>query len=721
VPTVSIGLPVYNGARFLRLALDSLLAQDYTDFEVVVSDNASTDDTSQILEDFERRDPRVRVLRQAKNLGAVANFAEVFRKSSAPYFMWAAHDDLWDRRFVGRCVELLDGDPGAVLAMSRIGYLDETGNVYGYNDNIVAVADDVVARAHEIVSRVGWFAAYGLIRRSALQQTQLLGPRYGSDVCLLLQLLLMGRFLIDKEPLFFYRVVPASVKNAAEQAEALLPGNTAPTSRQYTQLLLDLLQTLRDSNIDDALKSAVAADFVRTIAFANADWRSRILSENGYVGTAAGAPAAVAHLFTAESPVPFNLDPIDSPASPKLLPVRHSGPTRRKIVITNTFPVYPPRQGGAARICGLYSRLAKHFDIEMITIGDRPQGDQRIQIAPGFIETRIARTEQYEQTEIAIWHQLGGISGGDIAFPQLYPTAPNYVGALRQACAGAAYVLPCHPYTLPAVLECWNGPLLYEAQDLEYPMKAALLPQNDLGKAFLNNTGVLERQCLERATLVITMSRNETEAIERFYEGIDRSKFLPCPHGIDTADYQFLTLPRRHRAKAAAGLERPVAIFLGSIHPPNVDAARHVVRCAAELPEIAFLIVGSVIQAFNGAQITPNVSFMGEVDDVTKDNVFSIADVALNPMTAGAGVNIKMLEYFAWGIPVVSSPHGARGLELADGVHALLRSPAAFTEAIGSSISQIDAAQDRAIRAYAHLVANFSWEQTIARLVERIT
>jgi glycosyltransferase involved in cell wall biosynthesis len=124
-PRVSIGMPVYNGAATLRRAVDSLLAQTFTDFELVISDNASTDSTSEICRDYEARDPRVRCVRQLRNLGSVPNFAFVLNEARAPFFMWAAADDRWDPRFIEANLEVLDSHPDVIASVSRVTFLGE--------------------------------------------------------------------------------------------------------------------------------------------------------------------------------------------------------------------------------------------------------------------------------------------------------------------------------------------------------------------------------------------------------------------------------------------------------------------------------------------------------------------------------------------------------------------------------------------------------------------
>ena len=107
-PRLSIGLPVYNGERYLAEAFDCFLAQTFQDFEIIVCDNASTDHTAEICRSYAERDPRIRYYRNGKNLGAIPNFNRVFELSRSPLFKWAAHDDLYHPRYMETCIRILD-------------------------------------------------------------------------------------------------------------------------------------------------------------------------------------------------------------------------------------------------------------------------------------------------------------------------------------------------------------------------------------------------------------------------------------------------------------------------------------------------------------------------------------------------------------------------------------------------------------------------------------
>ena len=114
-PRISIGLPVYNGERYLETALDSLLRQTCTDFELIISDNASSDGTEAICRRYAHRDPRVLYHRSERNRGASWNHNHVVEFARAPYFKWAAHDDVCAPEFLERCAGVLDGHPAVIL------------------------------------------------------------------------------------------------------------------------------------------------------------------------------------------------------------------------------------------------------------------------------------------------------------------------------------------------------------------------------------------------------------------------------------------------------------------------------------------------------------------------------------------------------------------------------------------------------------------------------
>ena len=280
---VSIGMPVFNGDRYLRNALNCLLSQDFVDFEIVISDNASTDRTEEICLEYAENDARIVYLRNATNIGAAANFNQTFEMSRGKYFMWAAHDDEWAPTYLKQCVELLGEHPSAVLASSEIDYIDEEGAsvAAGFAPRIDTLGMTVSERLHEVIRRYGWFDIYGLIRRDALAATQLYRNKLGGDVLLTFELLLHGDFVIAPAQLFRYRL-PVRRKSVGELFQSITAesGDEADTTPHLT-MARDLLAILSNSDLDERQQEEVRSNFVSTLGFENRGWRRKILHEQG--------------------------------------------------------------------------------------------------------------------------------------------------------------------------------------------------------------------------------------------------------------------------------------------------------------------------------------------------------------------------------------------------------------------------------------------------------
>lgn len=206
-----IGLPVFNGERFLSDAISSILAQTYTDFELIISDNDSTDRTEALCRDFAASDARIRYHRSHRNLGAAANFNRVYLLASGEYFKWAAHDDMLAPEYLERCVATLDAHPDAVLCQTLVHQVGERGQSLAVLESGAPNADSPRPSARfagSILTDHDAFDVFGLIRAEALATTTLHLPYAGSDKVLLAELALNGPFTHVKEPLFIHRDHP---------------------------------------------------------------------------------------------------------------------------------------------------------------------------------------------------------------------------------------------------------------------------------------------------------------------------------------------------------------------------------------------------------------------------------------------------------------------------------------------------------------------------------
>jgi glycosyltransferase involved in cell wall biosynthesis len=275
-PRVSIGVPVFNGAEFLAPALDSLLAQSYRDFELIISDNASTDSTETVCRERAQRDPRVRYYRNETNLGGRHNFNRVFELATGEYFKWAAHDDVHEPTYLERCVEVLDRDPGAVAAHTRIRDIDENGNTLKVvSFEMETDTPDVVTRFRELARREhSCTVIFGLMRADMLRRTRLLSNYADCDRVLLAEIGLAGRIVEVPDVLFHHRqhgnrsvrqYRSRQTRNAwFDQSQAGRP------MFPYTRQFLGHLGAIRRARVSAAEKIACAAHMPRWLIH-NAD------------------------------------------------------------------------------------------------------------------------------------------------------------------------------------------------------------------------------------------------------------------------------------------------------------------------------------------------------------------------------------------------------------------------------------------------------------------
>jgi glycosyltransferase involved in cell wall biosynthesis len=207
VPKVSIGLPVWNGEKYLRMALDSILRQDYPDFELIISDNASTDATQSICQEYAARDARIRYFRNEKNIGASGNYNRVFELSRGEFFKWISHDDECAPSFLKRCLEIFESAPDdVVLVCSSSQMIDESGQLIRVSRLGMGSSLMPSQRLASLIARRDFpHALWGLIRSNTLRQTRLMGIVRSDDI-LLSELALLGNFVEMPEGLQRWRI-----------------------------------------------------------------------------------------------------------------------------------------------------------------------------------------------------------------------------------------------------------------------------------------------------------------------------------------------------------------------------------------------------------------------------------------------------------------------------------------------------------------------------------
>jgi glycosyltransferase involved in cell wall biosynthesis len=255
-PRVSLGLPVYNGGEFLIEAIESVLGQTFADFELIIADNDSTDETADTCRRYQAKDKRIRFHQNATNLGASRNFNYVFELSRAKLFRWVAADDLLEPTCIERCVQVLDTDPSVILAHTDVKIIDEDRRVkvdFRYPAGH-ASSESAAQRFLDVVRLDRWCAElFGLVRSDVMRRTRLMDRYVASDRILRAELALRGRYEIVPEPLFLNRDHPGRSVRALPahhlRGEWFDPSRANKRILPHWRIMLEYLRCIRQAPI----------------------------------------------------------------------------------------------------------------------------------------------------------------------------------------------------------------------------------------------------------------------------------------------------------------------------------------------------------------------------------------------------------------------------------------------------------------------------------------
>lgn len=351
----------------------------------------------------------------------------------------------------------------------------------------------------------------------------------------------------------------------------------------------------------------------------------------------------------------------------------------KNILSLCAFDVCPPRSGDALRVAAINGGLAA-LGWTVTQYVAFPSLSQRLlrgaplvrSLAPGW------REQQARGGALKPLAWLLNRLGLPPLAADLSPRAMLLEPALRALLAQADVVIAEHPWLFRAVFRAYARPgirWVLDAHNIEYPLYAARgtrLPGGLLRLPATNRLHAMEAFAFHHADLALVVC-NDDAAQARTRYGIPAESLVVAPNGVDCAARKPVPIAERQRRKRALGLgTEPMVLFVGANWPPNVEAARAVLRIATELADspVQFVIAGSVGTAVAGDALPARVCLTGPVEDLQP--WLEAADLALNPMRSGGGSNIKLLEYLACALPVISTPFGARGLGLMHDRHALI-------------------------------------------------
>jgi glycosyltransferase involved in cell wall biosynthesis len=338
---------------------------------------------------------------------------------------------------------------------------------------------------------------------------------------------------------------------------------------------------------------------------------------------------------------------------------------RKKITVASTFPIYPPQGGGQARIYNLYKNIAKQYDVEIVSFTNVDQKAFDGFIASNLREIRIPKSTKHQSKEYEIECNVG-IPISDIGMITLSEYTPDYGEELKKSIATSDIVVISHPYMYEAFKKCGsNKKFIYEAHNVESVMKKNMLPDTKAARGLVQQVLDTEKECCDKSEFIMTCSYEDQVTINKIY-GTPMKQMIVVPNGVDCEETSYTTAEQRLKNKVDLGLSNEkMGLFMGSWHKPNLEACEEIFTIAARCPETKFLLMGSQCLYFEREKkIMPsNVGLLGLVSDEVKNRVFATVDFALNPMMSGSGTNLKMFDYMAAGIPIITTEFGTRGIE----------------------------------------------------------
>lgn len=392
-------------------------------------------------------------------------------------------------------------------------------------------------------------------------------------------------------------------------------------------------------------------------------------------------------------------------------------------------PIDPPTGGGRLRLLGLYHDLG--YPTVYVGTYDWPGEPFRDHMLSATLrEIDVPLSDDHHAAATALSKDLGGLPVIDVAFPTQSSRSPAYHQQALEQLAVAEIAIFSHPWIYPQLAEhidpC-KQLTIYDAHNVEAILRYRLLAEaGERGHALARDVLEVEAAICKKVDSVFACSHEDRVRFHRLYD-IPYGKIRVVPNGVFTSSVKPATDQERTNARQQFDLasDQTLAIFIGSNYGPNREAVNFILSSLApRLSHVTFIIVGGVGDDFAGKPNLPrNMIFTGQVPEGQKRLALAAADLALNPMFSGSGTNIKMLEYMAAGLPIVTTPIGARGLRATLPQPFLTVQPVAIADAISNLGARPELRRTLQESARKEAISAYSWERIssdIGQLLSRL-
>ncbi len=343
-----------------------------------------------------------------------------------------------------------------------------------------------------------------------------------------------------------------------------------------------------------------------------------------------------------------------------------------RVLVLDMQPIDPPLGGGRLRLLGLYHGLG--CDMPTLYVGTYDWPGERFRehkLSPTLTEVDIPLSNSHFGVSEEWKARAGGKNVIDVTFHQLAHHSVDYLERVRAEIPKADILFFSHPWVYPPVRDAIDVDrqlVVYDSHNVEAYLRAQLLDDGGFGTEIVKEVIRIEYEICHRADLVLACSHEDRELFHRLFD-VPFKKMRVVPNGVFTEKITPISRDGKKRLKQELGLSYAnCAIFIGSLYDPNLEAAEFIAYALApQMPEIGFIVCGGVCGGLSKSDLDrrgiSNVALTGFVSEEEKIRYLQASDMALNPMSSGSGTNIKMFDYFAAGLPTLSTATGARGIE----------------------------------------------------------
>lgn len=389
---------------------------------------------------------------------------------------------------------------------------------------------------------------------------------------------------------------------------------------------------------------------------------------------------------------------------------------KAKVTVLDMQPIDPPVGGGRLRLLGLYHKLENQIKCQYIGSYDWPGESYRQHyLSDSLQEIDVPLSDAHHAAAHELSCKVNGKTVIDISFPQLGYLSKEYLNAAKKAIKESNVIIFSHPWVYPLVAQDIKPSqiVVYDSQNVEGYLRSQMLDESNPFEANLLRQVVEAEYDLGcRAELILSCSQEDLERFNRVYDfPLDKVRVVPNGVMAFSKKTAFQEEKAILKSRLMLSSDKLVAIFIGSAWQPNLEAGRFIINHLADsLPDIIFVIAGGVGTQLKSTQ--KNVVITGPITEEDKIAWLSASDIAINPMFSGSGTNIKMFDFMAMSLPIVTTPTGARGIETSGQKVMIVAEP--DSKSIIGAIEELQSASLRAVIGHNARICveeNYSWER----------